>query len=74
NLRGHNNDHSSTIMDSRRFGNSHSPREYDNKTGYHHAQNVLKNMNEEQYKSFHDEVMQILSSLDDALQLDHTKR
>ncbi|CAB5378470.1 unnamed protein product [Rhizophagus irregularis] len=41
---------------------------------YRHAQNVLENMDEEQYKNFHDEVVQILSGLDDTLQLDHTKK
>ncbi|CAG8650861.1 7246_t:CDS:2 [Funneliformis caledonium] len=41
---------------------------------YHHARNVLEDMNKEQYKSFHDEVLQILSDFDDVLQLDHTKR
>ncbi|CAG8699763.1 8237_t:CDS:2, partial [Funneliformis caledonium] len=30
NLRGHDNNHSSTIIDSRRFGNNRSPRGYDN--------------------------------------------
>ncbi|CAG8605397.1 13270_t:CDS:2 [Rhizophagus irregularis] len=41
---------------------------------YRYAQNVLENMDEEQYKNFHDEVVQILSGLDDTLQLDHTKK
>ncbi|PKY60159.1 hypothetical protein RhiirA4_483549, partial [Rhizophagus irregularis] len=41
---------------------------------YRRAQSVLDDMNEEQYKNFHDEVVQILNGLDDTLQLDHTKR
>ncbi|CAI2191145.1 12147_t:CDS:2, partial [Funneliformis geosporum] len=42
--------------------------------GYRHARNVFEDMNKEQYKSFHDEVVQVLSGLDDTLQLDHIKR
>ncbi|PKY61923.1 hypothetical protein RhiirA4_487577, partial [Rhizophagus irregularis] len=41
---------------------------------YRRARNVLEDMDEEQYKNFHDEVVQILSGLDDTLQLDHTKK
>ncbi|CAG8626959.1 4336_t:CDS:2, partial [Ambispora leptoticha] len=35
---------------------------------------ILEDMDDEQYKLFHDEVIQILSGLDDLLRLDHTKK
>ncbi|GBC49379.2 uncharacterized protein OCT59_015669 [Rhizophagus irregularis] len=44
-------------------------------TGYRRrARVLLEDMDEDQYKLFHDEVVQILSGLDDSLQLDHTKK